>query len=60
VLDRPQHALYEGNAPNLLCYNSILPYLAKMLALNAFRDYSAIKELFDIMPSSEDEVVQIH
>jgi hypothetical protein len=31
-----------------------------MLALDAFRDYSTTEELFDIVPSSEDEVVQIH
>jgi hypothetical protein len=31
-----------------------------MLVLDAFRDYSTIGELFGIVPSSEDEVVQIH
>ncbi len=56
-LGRPQYVLYKGNAPDLLCYNFILLYLVKLLALDVFRDYSIIKELFDIVPPSEDEVV---
>ncbi|KAF5247033.1 hypothetical protein FAUST_885, partial [Fusarium austroamericanum] len=47
---RPQHALYEGMEPGLLCFNPMLPFLARLLAYRAFRDYQTIDDLLTIMP----------
>ncbi|RSL79978.1 hypothetical protein CEP52_017454 [Fusarium oligoseptatum] len=47
---RPQHALYEGTEPRVLCFNPMLPFLARLLAYEAFRDYKTIGELLMIVP----------
>ncbi|RSL83113.1 hypothetical protein CEP52_016802 [Fusarium oligoseptatum] len=51
---RPQHALYEGNKPGRLCYNPMLPFLARLLAYEAFRDYKTIDELLTIVPPKDE------
>ncbi|KAH6883470.1 hypothetical protein B0T10DRAFT_138645 [Thelonectria olida] len=53
--ERPQHALYEGIGPGLLCFNPMLPFLARLLAYGAFRDYKTIDDLLTIVPP-EDEM----
>jgi hypothetical protein len=50
IFDRPQHALYEGSIPYLLCFNPLLPLLARLLAYGAFRDYPDIDDLLQVMP----------
>ncbi|KAF5965393.1 carbonic anhydrase 2 [Fusarium coicis] len=47
---RPQHALYEDNEAGLLCFNPMLPFLARILAHGAFRDYRTIDDLLAITP----------
>ncbi|KAH8742653.1 hypothetical protein F5883DRAFT_668197 [Diaporthe sp. PMI_573] len=54
---RPQHALYEGTAPMPLCFNPMLPFLARLLAYRAFRDYYAIDGLLKIMPPEGEMMV---
>lgn len=39
---------------NFLYFSPILPFLAKLLASQAFRDYSIIKELLEIRPEKGD------
>ncbi|KAK5311125.1 hypothetical protein LTR93_011817 [Exophiala xenobiotica] len=56
---RPQHALYEGAVPMILCFNPMLPFLARLLVHRAFRDYGTIEELLSIIPA-EDEMLQLH
>ncbi|KIW99556.1 uncharacterized protein Z518_11295 [Rhinocladiella mackenziei CBS 650.93] len=56
---RPQHALYEGGVPMILCLNPMLPFLARLVVHGAFRDYDTIKQLFRISPP-EDEMLQLH
>ncbi|EXJ88025.1 hypothetical protein A1O1_04952 [Capronia coronata CBS 617.96] len=56
---RPQHALYEGAVPVILCFNPMLPFLARLLVHGAFRDYDTIEELFGIIPP-DDEMLQLH
>ncbi|KAI8714908.1 Chromo domain-containing protein [Fusarium sp. LHS14.1] len=51
---RPQHALYEGSKPEKLCYNPMLPFLARLLAYEAFRDYKTIDELLTIVPPKDE------
>ncbi|EXK83429.1 hypothetical protein FOQG_12291 [Fusarium oxysporum f. sp. raphani 54005] len=47
---RPQHALYEGKEAGILCFNPMLPFLARILAYGAFRDYRTIDDLLSITP----------
>ncbi|KAH8659479.1 hypothetical protein BGZ61DRAFT_499816 [Ilyonectria robusta] len=54
---RPQHALYEGNEPGLLCFNPMLPFLARLLAYEAFRDYKTIEDLLTIVPPEDEMLV---
>ncbi|KAH8730286.1 hypothetical protein GQ44DRAFT_723721 [Phaeosphaeriaceae sp. PMI808] len=49
-MQRPKNSLAEGREPGLLCFNPILPFLANLLNISAFRDYSTIEELLDIVP----------
>lgn len=43
----------------ILCFNPMLPFLARLLVHGAFRDYDTIEELLDIIPP-EDEMLQLH
>ncbi|RYP53371.1 hypothetical protein DL768_001616 [Monosporascus sp. mg162] len=54
---RPQHALYEGIEPGLLCFNPMLPFLARLLAYGAFRDYNTIDDLLTIVPPEGEMLV---
>jgi hypothetical protein len=56
---RPQHALYEGKQPGLLCFNPILFYLSRLLAIKAFRDYSTLEALLRIVPPN-GEMMKLH
>jgi hypothetical protein len=40
----------EGKDPDLLCLNSLLPFLSKLLELRAFRDYETIEDLLAVKP----------
>jgi hypothetical protein len=51
--------LYEGEKPGLLCFNPMLFYLSRLLAHNAFRDYSTYEELLGIVPP-EGEMLHLH
>ena len=45
--------MYEGNErnePGILCFNPLLPFLARLLAHGAFRDYNTIDDLLRIVP----------
>lgn len=50
IFHRPQHALYEGAVPMMLCFNHMLPFLARLLVHRAFRDYNTVEELLSITP----------
>ncbi|KAK3364947.1 hypothetical protein B0T24DRAFT_598267 [Lasiosphaeria ovina] len=57
---RPQHALYEGNEdnkPGILCFNPMLPFLARLLAHGAFRDYDSIHDLLNMVPREDEMLV---
>ncbi|KAK7428382.1 hypothetical protein QQZ08_005139 [Neonectria magnoliae] len=54
---RPQHALYEGIVPMPLCFNPMPPFLARLLAYNAFRDYSTVEDLLKIVPTEGEMMV---
>ena len=43
----------------LLCFNPMLPFLARLLVHGAFRDYHTIEELLSILPP-EDEMLQLY
>lgn len=43
----------------ILCFNPILPFLARLIVHGAFRDYDTIEELLGILPP-EDEMLQLH
>jgi len=52
--------LYEGNEndqPGILCFNPMLPFLARLLAHKAFRDYKTIDELLKIVPREDEMLV---
>ncbi|KAH7117175.1 hypothetical protein B0J13DRAFT_590224 [Dactylonectria estremocensis] len=54
---RLQHALYEGNEPGLLCFNPMIPFLARLLAYGAFRDCRTIEDLLTIVPPEDEMLV---
>ena len=56
---RPQHPLYEGAEPMLLCFNPMLPLLARLLVHGAFRDFRTIEELLQIV-LPEGEMLQLY
>lgn len=43
----------------LLCFNPMLPFLARLLAHGGFRDYCTIEELLSIVPP-EGEMLQLY
>jgi hypothetical protein len=49
-INRSKNALSEGREPDLLCFNTLLPYLAHLLNTRAFRDFSTIEELLAYTP----------
>jgi hypothetical protein len=50
MFSRPKNSLVEGREPDLLYFNSLLPFIANLLNIYAFRDYHTIEELFDVVP----------
>jgi hypothetical protein len=42
--------LAEGREADLLCFNSLIPFLANLLSIHAFRDYGTTEELLEIVP----------
>ena len=59
-MTRPRHALTEGKDPDLLCFNSLLPFLSKLLKLDAFRDHSTIESLLAVKPPKHTRSCHIH
>ncbi|KID85245.1 hypothetical protein MAJ_11226, partial [Metarhizium majus ARSEF 297] len=57
---RPTHDLSEGDEPHRLCFNALLPYLSRLLKLQAFRDFKTILELFSVQPPENLASCQIH
>lgn len=57
---RPKNSLAEGRKPDILCFNPLLPFLTNLLYIFAFRDYSTIEELPDIIPPEHTQSQVTH
>lgn len=60
TVTRPTNSLVEGDRADLLCFNSLLPFLADLLERGAFRDFSTAEELFAVCPQPGQRAVPIH
>ncbi|OAP53881.1 hypothetical protein AYL99_11903 [Fonsecaea erecta] len=59
-MTKPRHALTEGKDLDFLCFNSLLPFLSRLLELGAFRNHSTIESLLAVKPPKHTTSCHIH